>query len=255
MSRKFENLEDLSPFILKGRIDRIKNKIAKLERQRAAARKADQQWQVKRESERAEARKCLGDIQVRLAKIRQEIEGIKNDPSSFRPRPRFWGLVAGRPDELILTVEAKSRLSDLEAQEADLLDEEYCFEVEAGLERHPQSILTYAAIQMPAGYLNSVLRDPKNNVAPLKVSEKYIRYRWRHSYRLLKRLPDHLPSAWFLASTRSNVKREPDGPYNPPHWEADLDEQIQRQKGELPSLERALGPQEQTLAELESWRA
>jgi hypothetical protein len=255
MSRKFERLDDLSPFILKGRIDRIKNKIAKLERQRAAAREADQQWQVKRESERAEARKRLGDIQAKLAKVRQEMESIKNDPSSFQPRPRFWGLVAGRPSELELSIEAKRRLSDLEAQEADLLDEEYCFEVEAGLEMHPEVIRMLAVQKMPPGYLNGVLRDPKKNVAPLKLSEKYILYRWRHGYRALKRLPDHLRTAWFLASTRSNVKWQPDGPYHPSCSEAYLDKQIEPLMRELSRLEEALGPQEQKLAELESWRA
>ena len=92
MSREFESLDDLSPFILKGRIDRIKNKIAKLERQRAAAREADQQWQVKRESERAEARKRLGNIQARLAKVRQEMESIKTDHLVFNLGPGSGGL-------------------------------------------------------------------------------------------------------------------------------------------------------------------
>ena len=256
MSREFESLDDLSPFILKGRIDRIKNKIAKLERQRAAAREADQQWQVKRETERAEARKRLGNIQARLAKVRQEMESIKTDPFSFQPRPRFWGLVAGRPSELELSAEAKRRLSDLEAQEADLLDEEYSFEVEASIERHPEVIHVMGTLQMPSGFLANAVRDPqKFNVGPWKVSEKYIRYRWRHGYRALKRLPDHLPTAWFLASTRSNVKREPDGPYRPSRREADLDSRIKPLMDDLSKLETALGPQEQKLAELESWRA
>ncbi|MGA9452090.1 MAG: hypothetical protein WBW41_12195 [Verrucomicrobiia bacterium] len=246
-------MDDLSPFILKGRIDRIKNKIAKLERQRAAAREADQKWQVTRESERAEARKQLGEIQTRLAKVRQEMESIKIDPSSFQRRPKLWGLVAGRPSELELSAEAKRRLSDLEAQEADLLDEEYCLEVEAGIETHPEVIRSMGVCPMPPDFLFNAVRNPqKYNVGRWKVSEKYIRYRWRHGYRTLKRLPDHLPAVWFLASTRSNVKCHPDGPYYPSHREADLDKQIEPLIHELSRLERALGPQEQKLAELES---
>ncbi len=228
-------MDNLSPFLLKGRIDRIKNKIAKLERQRAAAREADQQWQINRESERAEARTRLDETHQKLGKIRQVIESVKKNPSNFQPRPRFWGLLAGRENELELSDEAKRRLSDLENQEAELLDEEYCLEVEASLEMHPQSINTYAAQQMPGGYLISALRDPTKNVAPLKLSAKYIRYRNRRN--------------------SGGMKREPNGPYNSTHMEANIDNQIRPLMGELSSLESALGPQEHKLAELESWKA
>ncbi len=223
MSRKFENLEDLSPFILKGRIDRIKNKIAKLERQRAAAREADQQWQVKRESERAEARKRLEDIHAKLEKVRQEMERVKNNPSSFQPRPRFWGLVAGRLDDLILTVEAKSRLSDLETQEEYLMDEEYAFEVEAGLETHPQVVNAIRISHMPSFFSFNAFSAPSENVKPWKEPEKCIRYK-RRQY-------------------SGGLKRHPDGPYYPSHREADLDKQIEPLVHELSRLEHALGPQ------------
>ena len=240
MSRTFETLQDLSPFILKERIDRIKNKIAKLERQRAAAREADQQWQVKRESERAEARKRLEDIHVKVDKVRHEMDSIKNDPSNFQRRPRFWAHITGPPSGLELSAEAKRKIADMEAREADLLDEEYCFEVEAGLEAHPGRILVAGTLQMPSGFLANAVRNPqKFNIGPCKVSEKYIRYRWRHGYRALKRLPDHLPKAWFLASTRSNVKWQPDRTYNPPYREAGLDKRIQPLKDELSKLEQA----------------
>jgi hypothetical protein len=190
------------------------------------------------------------------------MNSIKNDPSSFQPRPRLWGFVAGRPNELELSSQAKRRLSDLEAQQEDLLDEEYRFEVEAGIERHPGVILAIAAHaigarQMRSGFLHSAILNPQNNVGPWKVSEKYIRYKWRTEYRSFKRhcKGPFPPANWFLASTLSSVELYPDGPYHPPQRKADLDKQIQPLMYELSSLERALGPQEQKLAELESWRA
>src|SRR6266516_1570815 len=226
MKEKLGKVDELSPFILKKRIDRIKNRIAKLERQRAAVREGDQRTRSEAERNREQQ---LSKARDRLEEVRVEMRNIKNNSANYQDRLSFWNALSGQQATRELSKDVASRLLKLE-------DEEYRLEVGLGLEPSPQSIDRLAASRgVSSGNLKAGVWDPA--VLPEVKTEKYFRY--------MKRTDEYQkyfnPVLLIGLGWRSH--------------EAELEKSLQPLLTELSILQEGLGPQEERLGELEAFKA